>query len=1184
MIKSIHFKGFKSFADDVFVQFDKGLTGIIGPNGCGKSNIFDGIRWVLGEQSAKSLRGGNMQDVIFSGNEKRKSLSVAEVTLTLDNSQNMFRNCSAEELVITRKVFAKGGSEYFVNGQESRLKDVQNAILDSGVGSNSYSLIGQGQVDRILSSKTDERRAVFEEAAGIVKMKQHRIQTEKRLASINIKLDRIADVVREIKKQLIPLEKQAETATLYQHTFNRLKNVELSYSRNRMTELSSSLLSNTEAQGELSKTIHEFETELAILEEECESVKQSLKEGHEQLFSNQDELSSMIQSVEKKHGSLSLLQEKIKHIDEKLTGAQEQIQQIESQHSMSTDVYKDKEERYNMVGNEILSTVDELETIQNQLDTTQSQLVITKDRIEASRSDSIEKYNEYKQAEYSQKQLENELETSKELLTSLKETMTAKETGRTAIKQELLSSESQMQHLQQTINDSEVLIIAKQNEAERIRKKHSTLTQRIQEDEKTLFRVSTKLDALKQQLENKEGYHQGVREILNEKENGHLSGIHGILGELIKTNETYDVALETLLQSAFQHIVVDNEESAKKAIAHLKKHNKGRATFLPLNIAKTKTIRPTEAEHLSEKVVSTMKHITFDPLFQNVVSQALGRTLIASSIDEGLLYLRKTNAPFRIATLEGEVVQLGSITGGTNKNNSSFLTKKRTLSRLEKEQETVTTRLTSDSQLRNTHQKKLSSLEEEIKSIKEQQTSTLKELEKVRDSHYQLSLSSNRSEEQLEAASYEFSQKENEHKEKHKLYLKTNERVQKSVTAHHASQDVLNALLQEEENYKRAIESLQDKKTAFTVKLEKWKDEQQRLREYLESYNQDSVPERIHSLSITIEELQKEKKAHQEGIKLMGKEAENLGAVVGEKETSLQNLKRYLSDFEQRLQKIEAKIKEKRNQLHEKEKKHNELTVKINKETSEKDSILQRITEEYEMDTEAFMQFAPKTNVIEPDTKNRIKKMKKELHAMGAVNHTAIEEYEKLKKRYDEESKQHEDIKQAEHDLKCLLEDIKQEMSSRFRKTFSEVSAKFSEVFVELFEGGKAELSLEDPDSPLESPITIIAKPPGKKPQNILSLSGGERTLTSVAVIFAIIFSKPSPFVILDEVDAALDIANVARFASYLKKIKDKSQFIIITHREGSMTSCDYLYGITQEERGVSIIFPHKVDVTKRTS
>ena len=1172
-LKNIEVQGFKSFAQKINFEFHNGITGIVGPNGSGKSNVGDAVRWVLGEQSAKQLRGGNMQDVIFSGTETRKPLSFASVAITLDNSDHKLP-VDFQEVTVTRRLYRSGESEYLINGSACRLKDIHEMFYDTGIGKEGYSIIGQGQIDKILSGKPEERRELFDEAAGIVKFKRRKNTTIKKLEEEQQNLVRVTDILSELTRQLAPLEKQAETAKIYLGKREMLKelDVNLFLAENEHTE---SLLKELEEKtktaehqlqetgGAYEKTKEEYdrlEKELESLEEKMESLREETQgkalqkqqlEGQINVLNEQ--LSAGEQNREHYKSRLLSIAEELSKKEEAKKEQQEEGELLKEKTSEMKKKMKKQEEALSNVQENIRECSAAVEDGKNEIIEILNTRATTKGK--AQRFDTMMEQIGIRKAELSQKILKLKSE-EEEQSGAMK---------RAAVKYEAITALIEEMNEECNRLNEEVFSIQEQLKNQ---------NGQMEAGQAAYHREASRLDSLKNMAERYDGYGNSIRRVMEQKER--VPGIEGVVADLIQVNKDYEIAIETALGGSIQNIVTDNEQTAKQMIEFLKKNRFGRATFLPLSSVNARG-EFSQKEALKEEGVIGLASelVNAAPRYQGVIRYLLGRVLVVDHIDHAIAIGRKYRHTLRMVTIEGESLSPGgSMTGGAFRNNSNLLGRKREIEELEKKVRSLKTEL-----------------EEMQKSIDESRSKRNVIRDTIADFKEKLRL------QYIEQNTAKMSMNQLEEK---------NEQIQRGYLQVQRDQmDMQRQVREVQEDHSRIKkeleESQKDEKELETFietrqqELDEWKNEESEALKELEhirlevsSMGQKTqfTMENLSRLSSEISSFTEEKEKIRENLKLVKEEMEK-------KRKDISNLKNTIANFdeEEKASKGSLKVlieeKEERNKSHKAffekrdalssqmsllDKECFRLKSQAEKIEENREAQISYMWEEYEITPNNALQYKKEELTDRQEMQKEIGKIKEEIRCLGTVNVNAIEDYKELLERHTFLSNQYEDLQQAEKTLEQIIEELDEGMRKQFSEKFREIQREFDKAFKELFGGGKGTLELSEDEDILEAGIRIISQPPGKKLQNMMQLSGGEKALTAIALLFAIQNLKPSPFCLLDEIEAALDDSNVGRFAGYLQKLTKNTQFIIITHRRGTMNAADRLYGITMQEKGVSTL------------
>ena len=1172
-LKNIEVHGFKSFAQKINFEFHNGITGIVGPNGSGKSNVADAVRWVLGEQSAKQLRGGNMQDVIFSGTELRKPLSFASVAITLDNSDRKLP-VDYNEITVTRRLYRSGESEYLINGTACRLRDINEMFYDTGIGKEGYSIIGQGQIDRILSGKPEERRELFDEAAGIVKFKRRKNATLKKLDEEQANLVRVTDILNEVTRRLGPLERQSETARIYlaRREEQRILDVNLFLVEHELTkkELDDLNEKNSIAEKQLAETqaaYDETRQEYDRLEKVLDELTGSIDELRDDIQTRamrRQELSGRVDVLREQiaagdrnseiyRARLEAITEDLKRRNDEKEALEERLSEARAGLKKGGAILAEKEVRLQEIRENAAECERAVEEGKNEIIELLNSRAATKGQ--AQRNDALVEQVNIRKAGISKEILS--LKSEEEQLLSQK---AEAEKSLAAVNRLIEDMTAESEHLQdeiQKIHDE----LKKQND-------------KMEIGQRTFHREESRLESLRNMAERYDGYGNSIRRVMEQKDKE--KGILGVVADLIQVEKDYEIAIETALGGSIQNIVTDDEQTAKRMIEFLKRNRFGRATFLPLNSINTRQEFP-EKRALSEKgaigVASTL--VKCEDRFNGLAKYLLGRILVVDNIDNAIAIARKFRHSFRMVTLEGESLNPGgAMTGGAFKNNSNLLGRRREIEDLETSIELL--------------KKDIAVLQKEINDNRSRRNvlrDTAADLqEKLRTQFVE------RNTKEMNLSS--LNEKMQEVKAGYARYRREQEEVKERLSELKADNDQVDKLLEASKKDEEELETYIDTRMS---ELEEWKAEEARISEEIgearlevsqQEQKESFAKENLARVDSEINSLTEEETQMNGSLDKSRSDAED-----HKKEIDL--LVQTVSDFE----KEEAESKQK---LAEKQKEKEEQTVSHRQFFERRDELSQQISlldketfrlrsqsEKLEENQEARINYLWEEYEITPSSASELKRegmtdrrqmrkqiaeIRDEIKKLGAVNVSAIEEYKELQERHTFLSGQYEDLKKAEETLRNAILELDEGMRRQFTAKFKDIQREFDKAFKELFGGGKGTLELMEDKDILEAGIQIISQPPGKKLQNMMQLSGGEKALTAIALLFAIQNLKPSPFCLLDEIEAALDDSNVGRFAGYLQKLTKNTQFIIITHRRGTMNAADRLYGITMQEKGISTL------------
>ena len=1180
-LKAIEVQGFKSFAHKIVFQFQSGITGIVGPNGSGKSNVADAVRWVLGEQSAKQLRSSNMQDVIFSGTENRKPQGFAHVAITFDNSDHTLQ-IEYDEVTVSRRVYRSGESEYRINSSICRLKDIQELFYDTGIGKEGYSIIGQGQIDKILNGKPEERRELFDEAAGIVKFKKRKAIAVKKLESEKQNLLRVNDILNELEKQVGPLEKQAEKARQYLKYKEQLK----------VLDVNMFLLDGASLKEKLTKV----EEDTFIVEGDLLAARQEatrMKERYDALTEKTEELDREIGekrllynelsvAKENQEGRIGILKEQIntdrmndEHIKRRIAAIEEETKGREAE-----------AEEYAGKRAELKDKLDELmlnrERTRQEASQAEEMIRDLEQTIAAGKEQMIRVLNDKASLAAGKQRyatmLEQSMTRKSEISARLLRTKTEEES-----QAGILNSYRQEK---QEIKDSIRKLEEEQKEAaavcEQAGGKVRELTRLLNEKQQEYHTLHTKLESLRNLAERYEGYGNSIRRVMEAKKS--MPGIIGVVADLIHVEKTYETAIETALGASIQNVVTDSEQTAKHCIEFLKKNKFGRATFLPLSAVKNRGEFGWKQVLKEPGVLGLASElVTADVEYDGLIKYLLGRIVVADTIDHAMVLARKNGYAFRIVTLEGELFNAGgSMTGGAYKNSSNLLGRKRELEELEASMK-----------------KALAQYERMQENLKNEEHA----LASARSHQESLAGAKQEARLKLQAASMNEGQaadKLSEIREGSRDLLLENKQLEEQIGQIRESQEKLN---EEEKSLKRRNQGYEDEIAESSGLLAEQKAVQDRIAESLSKIQielsglsqQDSfLQENILRIQKEVLKLAAEKNDLKQGIL-------NTGTNIEQKESEIAQIRAQIEENAGRMGVLEEEIRVRiagkegyqaeQKEFFDKREELTRRTADLDKESfrlsQQKEKIedqMERYVEylwtEYELTPSEAASMRDESCQSIPELKKSVNEQKILIKNLGNVNVNAIEDYKEISERYEFMRTQHGDLVDAADNLSQIIEELDEGMRRQFEEKFREIKQEFDRVFKELFGGGRAALELveEEEKDILEAGIAIIAQPPGKKLQNMMQLSGGEKALTAISLLFAIQNLKPSPFCLLDEIEAALDDSNVGRFANYLNKLKSNTQFIVITHRRGTMLIADQLYGITMQEKGVSSLV--SVDLT----
>ncbi|MDB5052120.1 MAG: chromosome partitioning protein Smc [Bacilli bacterium] len=1173
-LKRIELTGFKSFADKTELEFVQGITAVVGPNGSGKSNISDGIRWVLGEQSARSLRGGKMEDVIFAGSDSRKAVNYSEVSLTLDNNDHALP-LDFSEVTVTRRVHRSGESEYLINKQSCRLKDITELFMDTGIGKEAYSIIGQGRIEEILSTKSEDRRGIFEEASGIVKYKSRKKEAEKKLNDTEQNLLRIHDLVSELEDQVEPLRDQSEKAFRYKALKDELKNNEISLYVYQIEQLHQSWTETKDKLAQLQLEQIALATVVNQHDAQLEQHRWQTRRLDEELEALHVQLLQISEDFDKCEGQGEVLKERQKYLtanraQSELTLAVQEKRLAEKQEELTVFQVK-------------------MELVSSQLSEHNAQLGAEEERLlgvigglsseaeESLKSEFLETLNQIAQSRNEIRYVEQQLETIGRRGDRLEEERTKWSEQKERLAERKLALAQKLEIVSTEITEVRDRFVAL---TEQMRAKQVLL----EEVEATVRRWEQKLDALvsrrdtmREMQNDYDGFQQGVKEVLKAKNRADgLKGIHGAVAELVKVPAEVEIAIETALGGALQNIVVENEANGRDAIAFLKKRQLGRATFLPLDVIKGRSIADGERrgiEGAAGFVGLAVNLIHFAAQYEPIFASLLGNVIVAKSLEDANHLAAKCQYRYRVVTLEGDVVHPGgSMTGGSqHKKTTSLLGRQRQIDEMEQEIVQAQAELV---QLRQKSAEGKAELIEDNRQL--EQLRQRGELKRIEEQQFVAEMNpleheSQNMDDQLfvteqdsEVLTQEIEQYTSKRQAAQEMLLQLQQReeqlqaaIREAELARKASESAKDELQAQLTDLKVKVAASAQEKHSLAEQQQRMKADTDALLEELE-LNRSQLNQIDHEINAShLEAVQQTEQLNDHKLKKL-ECTEKTEFTRAERAEWIRKLE--LAENETREQRIELKRVEE--ELHHTEVKSTRLDVEL-------DHLLKKLSEEYELSFE----LAKSRHSLPDDvvlTQSKVKELKRDIASLGEVNIGAIEEFTRVSERYDFLNEQKRDLMEAKATLYQVIREMDEEMSKRFRTTFDAIRTEFVIVFAKLFGGGRADLILSEPSHPLDTGIEIIAQPPGKKLQNLQLLSGGERALTAIALLFAIIRVKPVPFCVLDEVEAALDEANVSRFAEYLREYSNETQFIVVTHRKGTMEEADVLYGVTMEEGGVS--------------
>lgn len=1184
--KRLEVSGFKSFADKLKVDFNPGITAIVGPNGCGKSNVADAIRWVLGEQSPKLLRGSNMQDVIFKGSQGRKGLSFCEVSLVFDNAQQMF-NTEYDEVVISRKLFRSGEREYALNRTPCLLKDITNLLHDSGIGRDGYSIIGQGKVEEIISSKPENRRAIFEEAAGIAKFKARKEEAERKLERYKENITRLQDIMSEIEKNLKPLQKQAEDARVYLTLREELKVLEVNsylYQHETTNEVKAAIQSKIDGyMQEVNLKNSQIQDAVAKHNQSMDTIKDIDKE----IANLRENILSLTVGLEKEAGNYRLAQEKISYLTQQVASLKEELEadkkhfeelnaeltSLQNQKQTETSSLKNLRNQAEEIENIYQQVVSELSLLEAKADSSQKQMLSEIDKISdikarASKLEVEKNALNERQAELGQRKqtLEEKLAISKSLENQAKE--------------EQMQAESSQKTIKQNLN---ALVNNKNEVKEEEQTQRNVLARFISEQ----AGLESKLKLLNEMHAEYEGFNGTVKKLLvDSAKNAELKkAIVGVVAELIKVPKEYETAIEMALGSAVQNVVTNSEDDAKKLVAYLKQNNYGRATFLPINSMKPRFISEGFSGLINSKgsfgVASGL--VKYEKNIAPIIQGLLGATVVVENMEIAVQMAKSSKFAFRIVTLDGDIINpAGSITGGSKKTAiNNLLSRDREIKEVEEKLNKLKEDILSQRTLLSKYEQTLAELENKAAQETNKLQDAIIKLETKENAYNTHKIRSDELKNEVEViveeqtkleAKLKFVESEIQNMKSLKAKENIGENGSIDLTRNEqlrAKRDELNNALME---IKVKIATKESELISCDSNINRIIAEQSRLNENIDE-NESLLAKNLKTME-TAKELgmSKDDKALNE----KQSEIDSARAKVAELDKAKEQIHEIISRIEEERERLNIELAKAQEKQFQEEAKLGQIDVNL-------ENMKERIYEDYELTYSTATELRME-NYDHKQGLARIAELKKEIGKLGYVNVNAIEDSRLMDERYQLYVKEMDDLTKAENDVLVIIKDLNEQMTEKFEVAFNKINTNFTMIFKQLFGGGNARLVLTEGEDILTAGVDIIAEPPGKKLQNLTLLSGGEKALTAIAILFAILRLRPMPFCLLDEIEAALDDANVERFAKYLHNFAQDTQFIVITHRKPTMELADSLYGVTMEEEGVSKIVSVKLsDALKST-
>jgi len=1187
-LKKIRLKGFKSFANKTDIEIEENITAVVGPNGSGKSNIVDAIRWVLGEQSAKNLRGSRMSDIIFSGSEELSPKKKASVTLFFDNSNGELP-VEGQELTLGRQVEDDGRSDYLINGASCRLKDIEMLLMDSGLGSDGYSIVGQGRIDSIIKSKPDKMRLFFEEAAGIMKHKSRKEEAEKRLENTNTDLNRIYDIVDELEKRHDPLEKAAKKAKKYKGYKDQLSDLEISLLNKQWQEHSSEFEELSQKRKNVQKKLTEKESSYNALTYKLDNFKDNLKtvknekeEVSKQYFQNQNKVNEI-------NNNLNVMKERKKNYIKNKDNLKEKLVQLKTELQQEESEVKKARENFELINSDQQNIKNEIDNLKSKIKNSSKKIESLKQQIEIKKN-KIERKKEEIQAERSAlERLKERVEISKARLEEISESQAEISSKIGEKKDKAALVEAELKEIKAEIDETESFL-------KKLKEQVKTGAEALEEGKDLLLETkenyqhyNSRLQLMEEMQDSYEGYYNGVRSILEKREQ--FSGLIDVVAEIVSVKAEYEQAIDTALGAKMQNIIVEDDQTARDAVQYLKKNNRGRATFLPLNMVNGSRLRNHYLNQLSQQegfIGLAVDLVDFPKRLENIFNFLLGQIVVSDNLDHAVKMSKNSKRSFRIVTTEGDVVYPGgAISGGSSSSSSRDLIGrsrkikelKKKKAKLQQKGKSLVKKLENDKKNLDQKQEKLESIKSKLQSLKMEENNIINRQNRIEENLNDLKVNQDQRNNNFSNLDNNLKSSQNSIEAKQKkikeLKIEIND-LNIDINDLRAALNIKKENMAEIEPQLKELEldgarisekrnNAQEKLTEMQKNLEYKIEEIENCRQEIEAIN--SNLEKITDRRINLQ--QKKEKLEAAGEKLKERK---------------ENLTKELKDLEQQVEVKEKESKKLEQDLNKIKDNFHQLDLDYTKLDDKLENIKSILLEDYSLEPAEI----DMTNLIEikdedeAEVETKIKFLRQKMEKLHPVNEAAVEEFAELKERLDYLHEQQDDLKHARNSIELVISDIEESMEKMFAKTFYQVKEEFAKVFKALFQGGKAELELTNSEELLTTGVEIHAQPPGKSLKSLSLLSGGERALTAIALIFAFIQVKPSPFYVLDEIDAPLDDVNIVRFASFIKKYAKVAQFIIITHRRYMMTEVDSLYGVTMEKSGVSRLVSLKLDQAEK--
>lgn len=1172
ILKSLEMQGFKSFPDKTVLEFGKGITAVVGPNGSGKSNISDAVRWVLGEQSTKTLRGAKMEDVIFGGTSQRKALGYAEVTLRLDNSDRSLNNYEKDDVAVTRRYYRSGESEYKINGEVCRLRDIHELFMDTGLGRDGYSMVGQGRIADLVSARSTQRRDMLEEASGISAFRYRRADANRRLDQAEENLVRLRDILAELESRIGPLKTQSEKAMKFLALADEKKTLEIGLWLHTIEKSKNGL---REQEHKLSLASSQYEQTENELVELIEQIEQAIKEGQDltleierlrqSIADGEEEAAVIGGEIAVKKNTIEHNNQTIERIMGDMGDSESSKAEIDAQIEQAKADISEKEKAVEGKKKELAEEIGKLNNLLGQNSENSEKVREISEKITAGALKLADLRVEKSTAQSTRRELAARIENINEVIETRGGVITTLENEKAAAQKELDRLNAEAAEHENALDGYKMIIGTRADKVERFRKELDEITLDI-------YQKNARIKMLDDLEKNLDGYAGSVQKVIKEAKRGALNGIHGTLSQLISTPSEYAVAIETALGAAIQNIVTDNENTAKRAINFLKDNRAGRATFLPLTSVQSRPFTEKGLEKCEGFVDMADKLLEFDPKYSGIIGSLLARTAVVDNIDNGIDMAKKYSYRFKIVTLDGQVLNAGgSMTGGSRGSGAGFLSRTTEIESLKEKVARLEKKL-------DEKQASFKTVSEELALVQAELDASEAELIKTQEDIIRAESALNLIKDRYSAAKGHIDELEAEK-------VRAAARIEESEKAESKADAEIKIVAAESDNLNAELEKLNEQRESLDKLREESAEIQNGLNLEIVALSKDieadneiiaGCLERKQTFEMRagklVEEIDAIKKENEETENLIAELEEKIAAA---KENSVKTREKIGQLIEKRTQ-GEAKSTELRSKEREKTSEREKLTAELARLEERRDSMQReletaqnKLYDEYQL---TLREAAEMDIVLEdiPKAQRTLQEIKNKIRALGSVNVGAVEEYKEVSERYEYMSVQIGDIEKSKEELTKLIEELTGKMAERFREQFRRINNNFTETFKDLFDGGRAELVLDDPQDVLECNINIRVQPPGKNVQNIDLLSGGEKGLAAIALLFAILKVTPAPFCIFDEVEAALDDINVSRYAQYVRGMTDHTQFILITHRRGTMDEADMLYGVTMQEKGVS--------------